>query len=322
MRKITYLMTTLVMAVSAVTFSANAEPKGKDAPVTILVSALTYSFPHFVFLQEQLEDEAKKLGNVKVIRSDGQLSAPKQIADIEAAIVQGVDGIIIAPADATALAPVIRTAIKEGIPVVTIDRPVNGVPEVLANVAADNLIGAQRQGDAVEKLFPKGATIINLQGIPGDKTANDRNKGVHDTLDKYPELYKFVAEQTARFNRDQGLTVTENLLTGLATTPTVIVAGNDDSALGAAQAVEARGLKGKIAIFGYDGSTDALKAVRDGVLTGTVDQYPGKQGREAVKILTDYIRTGTRPGTTDVLISPVAITRENLNDAERIGFVK
>ncbi|MBS0849153.1 substrate-binding domain-containing protein [Citrobacter sp. JGM124] len=322
MRKVTYLITTLAMAISAFSFSANAEPKGKDAPVTILVSALTYSFPHFVFLQEQLEDEAKTLGNVKVIRSDGQLSAPKQIADIEAAIVQGVDGIIIAPADATALAPVIRTAIKEGIPVVTIDRPVNGVPEVLANVAADNLIGAQHQGEAVEKLFPEGATIINLQGIPGDKTANDRNKGVHDALDKHPELYKFVAEQTARFNRDQGLSVTENLLTGLATPPTVIIAGNDDSALGAAQAVEARGLKGKIAIFGYDGSTDALKGVRDGVLTATVDQYPGKQGREAVKIITDYIRNGVRPATSDVLISPVAITNKNLNDAERIGLVK
>ncbi|WP_145515068.1 substrate-binding domain-containing protein [Yersinia massiliensis] len=322
MRKITYLFTTLAIALSTVALSANAVPKGKDADVTILVSALSYSFPHFVFLQEQLEDEAQKLGHVKIIRSDGQLSAPKQIADIEAAIVQGVDGIIIAPADATALAPVLRTAIKEGISVVTIDRPVNGVPEVIANVAADNLIGAQHQGEAVAKLFPQGATIINLQGIPGDKTANDRSKGVHDALDKHPELYKFVAEQTARFNRDQGLSVTENLLTGLATPPTVIVAGNDDSALGAAQAVEARGLKGKIAIFGYDGSTDALKAVRDGVITATVDQYPGKQGREAVKILTDYIRTGARPATADVLVSPVAITRKNLNDAERIGLVK
>lgn len=230
------LSVSLAAAIAAAGVSpAAAAPKGKDAQVTILVSALSYSFPHFVFLQEQLEDEATKIGKVKVLRSDGQLSAPKQIADIEAAIVQGVDGIIIAPADADALAPAVREAIQAGIPVVTIDRPVNGVPEVIANVAANNVIGAVRQGEAVAAQFPKGATIVNLQGIPGDKTANDRNKGVHQALDGKPDLYKFVAEQTARFSRDQGLSVTENLLTGLAATPAVIVAGNDDSALGAAR---------------------------------------------------------------------------------------
>ena len=169
---------------AATALPALAAPKGKDAEVTILVSTLTFAFPHFVFLQEQLEDEAAKIGKIKVIRADGQLSAPKQIADIEAALVQGVDGIILAPADADALAPAVKAAIDAGVPVVTIDRPVNGVPEVLANVAADNLKGAERQGDAIAALFPQGATIVNLQGIPGDKTANDRNQGVHNVLDR------------------------------------------------------------------------------------------------------------------------------------------
>jgi ABC-type sugar transport system substrate-binding protein len=300
---------------------ASAGPKGKDAEVTVFVSELTFSFPHFVFLQEQLEDEAAKIGKVKVIRSDGQLSAPKQIADLEAAVVQGVDGVIIAPADADALAPAVRAAIKAGVPVVTVDRPVNGVSEVLANVAADNLTGAVRQGEAVAKQFPNGATIVNLQGIPGDRNANDRNAGVHKALDAKPGLYKFVAEQTARFSRDQGLAVTEDLLTGLPQPPAVIIAANDDSALGAAQAIEARGLKGKVAIFGYDGSTDALKAVRDGSLAATVDQFPGKQGRIAVRTLVDYIRTGAKPAESNILIAPIAITKDNLSQAERVGLL-
>ena len=316
------LSISLAAAIAAAGVSpGSAAPKGKDAQVTILVSALSYSFPHFVFLQEQLEDEAAKIGKVKVLRSDGQLSAPKQIADIEAAIVQGVDGIIIAPADADALAPAVREAIQADIPVVTIDRPVNGVPEVIANVAANNVIGAVRQGEAVAAQFPKVATIFNLQGIPGDKTANDRNKGVHQALDGKPDLYKFVAEQTARFSRDQGLSVTENLLTGLPATPAVIVAGNDDSALGAAQAVAARGLKGKIAIFGYDGSSDALKAVQSGDLAATVDQFPGKQGRIAVRTLVDYIREGVKPAKNDILVEPVAITKANLSSAERFPLI-
>lgn len=310
------------LALFAASVSAlHAEPKGKDAPVTVFVSPLTFAFTHFVFLTDQLEDEAKTIGGVTVIKADAQLSAPKQIADLEAAIVQGVDGIILAPVEADALAPVVKEAIAAGITVVTVDRPVNGVPEVLANVAADNFKGAESQGEAVVKDFPEGAKVVNLQGIPGDKTANDRSGGVHKVLDAAGGKYTFVSEQAANFSRDKGLAVTENILTGLSEVPDVIVAANDDMALGAAQAVEARGLKGKIKIYGYDGSEDALKAVKDGNLAGTVDQFPGQQGRVAVRTIVDFIREGKKPETANVLVAPVAITPVNLEQAERVGLI-
>lgn len=312
-------------AIAVALGSASALAQSADATeakaVRILVSPLTFAFPHFVFMVEQMKDEATQIGNVEIVVADGQLSAPKQIADIEAGIVQGVDGIILAPVDADALAGSVRMAIENGVPVVTVDRPVNGVPEVLANVAADNYAGAKAQGEAVIAAFPDGATIVNLQGIPGDKTANDRNAGAHDVLDAAGDTYEFVAEQAANFSRDKGLSVTENVLTGLATPPQVIIAANDDMALGAAQAVEARGLKGKTAIFGYDGSEDALRGVRDGSLAATVDQFPGEQGRIAVRTLVDYIRDGTEPESDNVLIAPVAITSDNLDKAERVGLI-
>ena len=318
-----------ILLFAASVSALHAEPKGKDAPVTVFVSPLTFAFTHFVFLTDQLEDEAKKIGGVTIVKADGQLSAPKQIADIEAAIVQGVDGIILAPVEADALAPVVKEAIAAGITVVTVDRPVNGVPEVLANVAADSASfgdvvpahGAESQGEAVVKDFPNGAKVVTLQGIPGDKTANDRSGGVHKVLDAAGGKYTFVSEQAANFSRDKGLAVTENILTGLSEVPDVIVAGNDDMALGAAQAVEARGLKGKIKIYGYDGSEDALKAVKDGSLAGTVDQFPGQQGRVAIRTLVDFIREGKKPATSDVLVDPVAITPANLEQAERVGLI-
>jgi ABC-type sugar transport system substrate-binding protein len=321
------LKRTFLAAVSAVALAsvlglpAHAEGKGKDAQVKILVSPLTFAFTHFVFMTDQIKDEARKIGNVEIVVADGQLSAPKQIADIEAGIIQGVDGIILAPADADALAPAVKEAIAAGIPVVTVDRPVNGVPEVLANVAADNFKGAQAQGAAVVKDFPGGATVVNLQGIPGDKTRNDRNNGAHDILDKTGP-YTFVAEQAANFSRDKGLEVTENLLSGLAEAPKVIIAGNDDMALGAAQAVAARGLAGKVAIYGYDGSEGALKAVKDGELAATVDQFPGQQGRTALDVLVDNIREGKKPQSDNILVAPIAITKANLDQAERVGLIK
>lgn len=321
LKRVFLLAVSAAALAGAVVVPAAAGPKGKDAPVTVFVSPLTFAFPHFVFLTDELKDEAGKLGGVTVVVADGQLSAPKQIADLEAAIVQGVDGIILAPVEADALAPVVREAIAAGIPVVTVDRPVNGVPEVLANVAADNFKGAEAQGEAVVKAFPDGATIVNLQGIPGDKTANDRNGGAHKVIDAAGAKYVFVAEQAANFSRDKGLEVAENILTGLPEVPKVIIAANDDMALGAAQAVDARGLKGKVAIYGYDGSEGALKAVKSGELAATVDQFPGLQGRTAVRTLVSFIREGAKPETDNILVAPVAITADNLDKAERVGLI-
>jgi len=298
-----------------------ASPSHAAGDLKILISVPTYAYPYFVHMQKQIDDEAVKLGKVTLIKSDGQLSAPKQVSDIEAAIVQGVNGIIIGPNDADALAPAIRAAIKAGVPVVTIDRPTNGVPEVLAHVSANNVLGSEAQGRVISGLYPKGASIVTLQGVPGDQTAKDRNSGVHNVLDKNKDLYKFVSEQTARFNRDQGLSVTENILTGLATPPQVIVAANDDMALGALQAVKARNLNGKIAILGYDGSPEALSAVKNGTLTATVDQFPGVQGRTALRTLVEYLRTKKAPAKPVILIEPIAITKANLAKAERLGEV-
>ena len=68
-------------------------------------------------------------------------------------------------------------------------------------------------------MFPNGATIINLQGQSGASPAIDRNKGLHNVLDKAKDKYKIVFEQTAGFDRAKGLSVTEAALAGMSTPP-------------------------------------------------------------------------------------------------------
>ncbi len=276
-------------------------------------------FPFFVHMQKELSAEAKKLGDIELLASDGQNKTPKQTADVEAAIIQGVDGIIISPLDAVAMAPALQQAVDAGIPVVTIDRSVQGVPGILAHVGADNVKGGEAQGRLVAKLFPNGATVVNLQGQPGSSPAIDRNKGLHNVLDTMSDKYKIVAEQTANFAREQGATVTEAILAGLDSPPDVIVAANDDMALGALQATKDRGLS--IPIIGFDALPEALASVRDGGLAATIEQFPGGQSRGATKVLVDYLRDGTKPDKV-ILLTPIAITKDNINEAERLGEVK
>ena len=293
----------------------------RAADVTVMTSVPSLGFPFFVHMMQELKGEAQKLG-VKTVESDGQNSAPKQTADVEAAVVQGVGGIVISPLDVNAMAPAVKTAIDNGVPVVTIDRRVTGVEGILAHVGADNVKGGEAQGNWLLETYPNGAKIINLQGQPGASPAIDRNKGLHNVIDQHKDKYQVLAEQTANFARDQGLSVTESLLAGMANPPDVIVAANDDMALGAIEAVKARNLQGKVKVIGFDALPEALAAIRDGQLAGTVEQFPGGQSRKAMDIMVDYLKSKKKPDQNLVLLTPIVITKANLDKSERLNEVK
>ena len=260
---------TLAAPLAVAAMLAAAPVRAQD--LTIATSVPSLGFPFFVHMQNQLNAEAEVLGGIKVINNDGENSTPKQTAGVEAAVVSGVNGLIISPLDAVAMAPAVGAAVEAGVPVITIDRRVEGV-NVLGHVGADNVKGGEAQANLIMERFPDGARIVNLQGQPGASPAIDRNKGVHNILDGN-DKYVFVAEQTANFAREEGASVTEAILAGLDSPPDVIVAANDDMALGALQVVQEQGLK--IAIIGFDALPEALASVRDGGLLATVEQMPG-----------------------------------------------
>ena len=288
--------------------------------LVIMTSLPSMEFPFFVHMQKQLDQEARRIGGIKIMAADGQNRVPKQTADVESAIIQGVDGIIISPIDVNAMAPALQQAIDAGIPVVTVDRYVGGVPDIYAHVGADNVKGGEAQARLIMERFPNGATIVNLQGQPGASPAIDRNKGLHNILDGNSK-YKIVAEQTANWSRDQGMSVTENILTGLSSSPDVINAANDDMALGAMEAVKARGLNVKI--LGFDALPEAIAAVRDGFLMATVEQFPGGQSKTALNLLVNDLRSSTKPYNRVIFLNPITITSDNYKqNAERIGEVK
>lgn len=293
------------------------QPATEGETYRIAFSVPAMSFPFFVHMEKQVREEAAKMGNVEIITLDGQDNTTKQVADLEGVIAQGYDGLIVSPRTSEGVAPVIQQVIDAGIPVVTIDRRADGVNGLLAHVGADNVIGGEEQGKAILSLFPDGAKIIELLGTPGASPAIDRSAGLHNIIDPAGNI-EVVCQQTGNFNRNDGLTVTENCLTA---NPDVqaIVAANDDMALGAIEAVNAAGIS--VPIIGFDALPEALLAVRDGALYGSVEQFPGGQSRTALQTIMAFITAGTAPESDVVLLSPKLITTENFAEAERISEI-
>jgi inositol transport system substrate-binding protein len=104
--------------------------------------------------------------------------------------------------------------------------------------------------------------------------------------------------------------------------PDVIVAANDDMALGALEALKARNLLGKVKLIGFDALPEALGQIKAGNQTATIEQLPGGQVRGALEVLVTFLREGKKPEQEVTLLTPIAITTQNLNQAERLNEVK
>jgi ABC-type sugar transport system substrate-binding protein len=293
--------------------AANVKPAGA-APkqLTFVYSAAALQIPYFVTQAHFIEAAAAKIGGIRVIVTDGQNSAAKQISDVEAAIAQHVDGIIISPLTVSTLVPALREAAGRNVPVVTIDREAIGAP-TLAHVSADNVaIGKTAAQSVVRSLNGKGIVVL-LTGTPGSSAAIDRSTGVMQALSAAPGI-TLAVNQTAQFDRATAITVTEAALDRLPHVD-AIIAENDDMALGAALAVKAKGLTGKVIITGADAVPDALRAIAAGSMTGTVEQFGDRQAAEAVAILAAFVRNHTKPKSHDQFVVPMLITKANLSSA-------
>ena len=93
----------------------------------------------------------------------------------------------------------------------------------------------------------------------------------------------------------------------------MIVAANDDMALGALEALKGRNLQSKVKVIGFDALPEALGSVRDGGMAGTVEQFPGQQSATAVDILMDFLKSKKKPEKDLVLLTPIMLTKANLD---------
>jgi len=287
MKKILLLALAGALAIPLFATLAGCRKKTSDPnEIVIGLAVPSLAHPFFIYLQKNVMDEARKLG-VRLIPADAEDSAAKQMASVEDFIVRGLDGVLISPVGADALVPAVESLNRAGIPVATVDRKVNG-GDVLVHVGADNVEGGRVAARYLLERLAPNARVIQLEGTPGASPAIDRKKGFEQEIAKSP--IKIIASQTAEFSRAKGMAVMENLLQAHKDFQAVYAA-NDEMILGAAEAIQGHGLDpSKILLVGYDAIPDALNYIKLGKLDATIEQFPGRQAREALRLLVDYIR--------------------------------
>jgi ribose transport system substrate-binding protein len=293
MRKLTFL----AAAAATLLAACSQQGPGESAPASastaggaaaggkpvIGLALSTQNNPFFVELKDGAQKAADSAG-VQLVVVDAQDDPARQISSVEDLIQKRVSVILLNPTDSSALAGAVQSAQRANIPVITLDRGVDGA-DVASHIASDNIAGGKMAADFLAKQLGGKGNIIELQGVAGTSAARERGKGFDDEI--ATTGMKVVAQQPANFDRAQGLSVSENLLQGNSDVQ-AIFAQNDEMALGAVQALA--GKNKKVLVVGFDGTPDGKKAVQDGQMAATVAQQPeeiGRLGVETAKKLVD-----------------------------------
>lgn len=258
------------------------------------------------------ETAKEKVADLIVTNADGEL--PKQIADIRNLLNQGVDLLIVAPVNSDGLDPALNAAKKKGVPVITIDRKVTNTwcEDYVTFIGSDFYDQGMRAADAMAEATDGKANVAILLGSSGNNVTDNRNAGFIDQVEKeYPEM-EIVAQQTANFARDEGQTVTEQLLQA---NPDIdaIYAHNDEMGLGAVTAIRAAGKDPgqDVKVVSVDGTANAVQGIVDGDINAVIESNP-RFGPLAFQVAEEF--WGGEAILEDITIVDGEYTPENAED--------
>lgn len=267
------LGTSLLVGCSSQSGKSSSSSSNGSAKHAIGFAVSTLNNPFFVAMRDGAQKEADSKG-VNLIVNDGNNDAAKQLSQIQDLIQQKVEAIILNPVSSQSLTSAVQMANKANIPVITLDRSVDG-GKIATFIASDNVAAGKMAADQLIKALNGNGKVVELQGVIGTSAERDREQGFDKEIATAKGI-QIVAKQPANFDRSKALNVMQNIL---QSQPDVkgIFAQNDEMALGALKAVQASNKK-DISIIGIDGEKEAISNVQNGTMYADIAQQPAQEG--------------------------------------------
>ena len=283
----------------------------ESRPTTRLVAVVTppHDNPFFKAEAEAAAAAARALGyETLVLSHDDDVARQDQL--IDSALAKGAAAIVLDNAGADATVATLRKAKDAGVPSFLIDRELNATGVAVAQIVSNNYQGATLGAQEFVRLLGERGTYVELVGKESDTNAAIRSRGYSDVLRKYPDL-AYVARVSANWSQTEAFQKMETILQGNRKINGVLAA-NDTMALGASAALLAAGLP-EVVVVGFDGSPDAIAAIRRGEIRATVLQPAAAIARLAVEQAAPFLRTGSTGHPEKQAVDCLLVTSDNAN---------
>ena len=301
---------TALAAVSALTLTAcgsGAQGGSGGNGVKVGLITKTDTNPFFVKMKEGAEQAAKDNG-VELVSAAGKFDGDNagQVTAIENMVNSGVKGILITPNDSKAIVPALEKARAKGVLVIALDSPTDPQDATDALFATDNVKAGELIGQyAKAAMAGKEAKIATLDLAPGVTVGVQRHQGFLKGFGVAEGDPSIVCMQDTGGDQAKGQTAMENCLQKSADI-NVVYTINEPAALGAYTALKAKGLEKKVLVVSVDGGCTGTKAVKEGKIAATSQQYPLQMASQGVKAVADFAKNGKKAsGYTDTGVTLV-----------------
>jgi len=256
-----------------------------DGEITIGYAINNMNDTFQTYIVDAAKAKAEEYG-YKIEIQDSQEDVVRQQDQVKTMINNGVDALIVVPVDTSAMEPITNAALEAGIPLVYVNRNPFGeseVPDGVYYVGSQEIIAGQLQAEYLIELMGEEGGVAILMGILSNEGAVKRTEGNENVLSKYPGI-EILAKESGNWQKDQGMSITENWITAYGDKLNAILSNNNEMAIGALNALEAAG-RDDVIVMGVDAIPDAVQLVADGKLAATVLQDANGQGEGAVNVV-------------------------------------
>jgi ribose transport system substrate-binding protein len=266
----------------------------KEDPFVVGMSQCNLGEPWRVQMNEDLKAAAAKHPELKLVLKDAQNDSLTQRAQVEELVNEGIDLLIISPKEAAPLTKPVAEAFKKGIPVIVLDRAVEG-DQFTTFIGADNKkIGREAGKWIAATLGEKGGNVVELEGLMTSTPGQDRHAGFLEGIDlkAHPSI-KIVFTADMQWLEPNAR---KEMSSALATNPQIdlVYAHNDPGAHGAFLGAKEAGREKQMKFVGIDALPhEGVQYVKDGVLQATFAYPTG--GTEAIDSALKLLRKETVP---------------------------
>ena len=274
---------------------ASKEGGSGDSGKTIGISMCAIESQMWAEYQESMHKACDDAG-VKYTESIAENDVQKQNQQIEDFISQGVDAIIIAPADGDAVVSAIQKCNDAGIPVIMANRAAGEGAEVFATISSDNKEMVKREIQYVAENAPEGTKYkcLELVGSLTDVNAIARQEGFEEAIAEYPDMFELVATVPTEWKGDLALTGVQNAFASdddinFIFNPSDALLPSIQSGLQQLGKYEKVGEDGHVTLVTFDGAADAVTAIREGYVDVVSVQDATEQGKLCVQAALDAI---------------------------------
>jgi ABC-type sugar transport system substrate-binding protein len=288
------LLVVLFVFTAVFTFAGSKSEKDEKTIVLLMIGMESPYCPPYVDNFKAIVEDA----GMNFYMFNAKFDAQLQATQMDDAIAMRPSLITVFAADSKGMAPAIKKAYDAGIPVFICNNPPveESIPYTLAYAGPDiykeGVAAAEMMHDAMNG---KGKVVM-IEGLAGQEAQILRANGFMDRLKELGSEIEIIARQPADWRKDLAVQVMQDFITRFGGEIEGVYGQDDTLAVGAAIALEEAGIDPRsLVLQGIGGSKEGLKAVKDGVIYGTVMQSPIVETDLVAPMAVDFVKRGVKP---------------------------